>query len=118
MTSAADDIDLSPEVAGAIATGKPVVALESTIIAHGMPYPRNVETAAAVEKIVRDGGAIPATIAVFGGRCKIGLGTDELDILGRDGQRFVKLSTRDLAHAVALKRDGATTVASTMRLAA
>jgi pseudouridine-5'-phosphate glycosidase len=118
MTQLPQHLDVAPEVGEAIATGKPVVALESTIIAHGMPYPQNVETAAAVEQIVREGGATPATIAVFKGRGKIGLGADDLEALGRDGQRFAKLSTRDLAHAVALKRDGATTVASTMRLAA
>lgn len=111
-------IDLSPEVSRAVAGGKPVVALESTIIAHGMPYPQNVETARAVERIVRDAGALPATMAVFAGRPKAGLSDGELDALGREGERFVKLSTRDLGYAVAMKRDGATTVASTMRLAA
>lgn len=111
-------LDVAPEVSAAIAAGRPVVALESTIIAHGMPHPQNVETALAVERIVRDGGAVPATIALFKGRCKIGLSANDLEQLGRDGERFVKVSTRDLAHAVAVKRDGATTVASTMRLAA
>jgi pseudouridylate synthase len=111
-------LDLSADVAGALAAGRPVVALESTIIAHGMPFPQNVETALAVEKIVREGGAVPATIALFEGRARIGLAAAELETLGREGARFAKLSTRDLAHAMALKRDGATTVASTMRLAA
>ena len=97
---------------------RPVVALESTIIAHGMPYPQNVETARAVEDIVRAGGAVPAIIAIIGGALKVGLSADELDRFGRDGRSITKVSVRDLPFIVAQKRDGATTVASTMRIAA
>jgi pseudouridylate synthase len=111
-------IEYSAEVAAAKAEGKAVVALESTIIAHGMPYPQNIETARAVEAIVRDRGAVPATIAVIGGRLKAGLSDDELDRFGRHGPSIRKVSTRDLAHVVAKGLDGATTVASTMRIAA
>lgn len=113
-----DIVALSPAVATALAAGRPVVALESTIIAHGMPYPRNVETALAVEAIVRAGGAEPATIAVIGGRPRVGLDEAGIERLGRGGASVPKLSTRDLAHAIALGRDGATTVAATMRIAA
>jgi len=95
-----------------------VVALESTIIAHGMPYPQNVETARAVEDIVRDHGAQPATIAIIGGVLKVGLTAGELDRFGRDGRGIAKVSVRDLPFVVAQKMDGATTVASTMRIAA
>lgn len=95
-----------------------MVALESTIIAHGMPYPQNVETAREVESIVRSGGAMPATIAILGGRVKIGLSADELDYLGREGRSITKASVRDLPFVVSCGLDGATTVASTMRLAA
>ena len=98
--------------------GAPVVALESTIIAHGMPYPQNVETARAVEDIVRAAGAVPATIAIIGGALKVGLTPDELDRFGRDGRSIAKVSVRDLPFIVAQKLDGATTVASTMRIAA
>ena len=75
-------LDIKPEVAEALAAGKPVVALESTIISHGMPYPQNVETALAVEKIIRDNGAVPATIAVIGGRLKAGLTAEEIEYFG------------------------------------
>lgn len=95
-----------------------MVALESTIIAHGMPYPQNVETARAVEDIVRDHGAQPATIAIIGGVLKVGLTAGELDRFGRDGRGIAKVSVRDLPFVVAQKMDGATTVASTMRIAA
>ena len=108
----------SDEVASAKARGAPIVALESTIIAHGMPYPQNVETARAVEDIIRSGGAVPATIAILGGAMKVGLNDSELERFGKDGASIRKVSTRDLPHAVALKSDGATTVASTMRIAA
>jgi pseudouridine-5'-phosphate glycosidase len=111
------DLDVAPEVAAALAAGAPVVALESTIVAHGMAYPRNLETARAVEAIVRGAGAVPATIAVLGGRIKIGLSADELERLATGGE-ILKLSTHDLPFAVALQRDGATTVAATMRMAA
>jgi pseudouridylate synthase len=107
-------LDIAPEVAGARA----VVALESTIIAHGMPYPQNVETARALEAIVREEGATPATIAVIGGRLKAGLADHELDRFGKDGPSIMKLSTRDLGFAASQGIDGATTVASTMRIAA
>ena len=95
-----------------------MVALESTIIAHGMPYPQNVETARAVEDIVRAHGAQPATIAIIGGVLKVGLTAGELDRFGRDGRGIAKVSVRDLPFVVAQKMDGATTVASTMRIAA
>ena len=95
-----------------------MVALESTIIAHGMAYPQNAETAFAVEKIIRDEGVVPATIAVRTGKLKVGLSETEIETLARNGTSIEKLSTRDLPHAVAMGRDGATTVASTMRIAA
>lgn len=108
--------DLHPEVADALASGQAVVALESTIISHGMPYPQNVEMARGVEAVVREHGAVPATIAVLGGRLKVGLTPDELELLATD-QNVQKISTRDLPVTVALGRHGATTVASTMRVA-
>ncbi|MEE3046959.1 MAG: pseudouridine-5'-phosphate glycosidase [Pseudomonadota bacterium] len=111
-----DYIDIAPEVAAALASGKPVVALESTIISHGMPYPQNLETAQAVEQDVRDNGAIPATIAVIGGRCKIGLSPEELEYFAK-GTDILKLSRRDIPYCIAKKRDGATTVSATMILA-
>ena len=111
-----DYIDIAPEVAAALASGKPVVALESTIISHGMPYPQNLETAQAVEQDVRDNGAIPATIAVIGGRCKIGLSPEELENFAK-GTDILKLSRRDIPYCIAKKRDGATTVSATMILA-
>jgi pseudouridine-5'-phosphate glycosidase len=111
-------LSLHPEVRDALSHGAPVVALESTIIAHGMPYPQNVETARAVEGIVREHGAVPATIAIIGGELKVGLSADELDRFGRDGRSIAKVSVRDLPFIVAQKMDGATTVASTMRIAA
>ncbi|MDV6373593.1 pseudouridine-5'-phosphate glycosidase [Deinococcus arenicola] len=109
-------MDLTPEVAAALQAGNPVVALESTIISHGMPYPQNVEMARGVEQIVRDNGATPATIAVLGGRLKVGLTPDELELLATD-KSVQKISTRDLPVTVALGQHGATTVASTMRIA-
>lgn len=110
-------LDIHPEVAEAIRTGKPVVALESTIISHGMPYPRNVETALQVEQIVRDQGAVPATIAIIGGRLKVGLTPDEIKTFGKLGTQIHKASRRDIPFLVAKKADGATTVASTMIIA-
>ena len=83
-------LDIAPEVAEALAAGKPVVALESTIISHGMPYPQNVETALNVEKILRDAGVVPATIAIIGGRLKAGLSAEEIDYLGRTGAGVTK----------------------------
>ncbi len=110
-------IDISSEVREALEKGKPVVALESTIISHGMPYPMNVETALTVEKIIREGGAIPATIAIVQGRLKVGLTHEEIDRLGKAGQDVVKTSRRDIPFIIAYKLDGATTVASTMIIA-
>ena len=111
-------LDVAPEVQEALKAGKPVVALESTIISHGMPYPQNVETALNVEKIIRDGGAVPATIAIIGGRLKAGLTPEEIDYLGKTGAGITKASRRDLPILVAEGRDGATTVTTTMMIAA
>ncbi len=110
-------LEVKPEVAEAIKAGKAVVALESTIISHGMPYPKNVETALKVEQIIRDHGAVPATIAILGGKLKVGLSADEIEYLGK-AKEVVKTSRRDIPFIVAKKLDGATTVASTMILAA
>ncbi len=110
-------LDVSPGVAAALAEGKPVVALESTIISHGMPYPQNVETALAVEAIVRENGAVPATIAIIGGRLKAGLTPTEIEYFGKKGQAIHKASRRDLAVLCARGEDGATTVATTMIIA-
>jgi pseudouridine-5'-phosphate glycosidase len=111
-------LNIASEVVEAIQEKRPVVALESTIIAHGMAFPQNAETAFAVEKIIRDEGCVPATIAVRAGKLKVGLSGTEIEALARNGAAIGKLSTRDLPHAVALGRDGATTVAATMRIAA
>lgn len=110
-------LELSPEVKSAIENGKPVVALESTIISHGMPYPQNVETALMVEDAIRQEGAVPATIAVIGGKLKAGLTKEEIEYLGKKGPAVTKASRRDLPVLVAQKRDGATTVATTMIIA-
>ncbi len=110
-------LDIKPEVAQALAEGKPVVALESTIISHGMPYPQNVETALAVEQIIRDNGAVPATIAIIGGRLKAGLTPEEIEYFGKKGQSIHKASRRDLAVLCARGEDGATTVTTTMIIA-
>jgi pseudouridine-5'-phosphate glycosidase len=110
-------LDVNPEVAAAIAEGRPVVALESTIISHGMPYPQNVETALNVEQIIRDNGAVPATIAMIGGRLKAGLTPEEIEYFGKKGQDIPKASRRDLAALVAKGSDGATTVTTTMIIA-
>jgi len=110
-------LDINPEVAAAIAQGKPVVALESTIISHGMPYPQNVETALNVERIIRENGAVPATIAIIGGRLKAGLTAQEIEYFGKKGQAIHKASRRDLAVICARGEDGATTVATTMIIA-
>ncbi len=111
-------LDVHPDVAQALAEGRPVVALESTIISHGMPYPDNVATALRVEAEIRDHGAVPATIAVLGGRLKAGLTPDEIETLGRTGPAVAKVSRRDLPFAVTSGAMGATTVASTMIIAA
>ena len=110
-------LDVAPEVQQAVAEGRPVVALESTIISHGMPYPQNVETALNVEKIIRENGAVPATIAIIGGRLKAGLSEAEIDYLGKTGAAVTKASRRDLPILVAEGRDGATTVTTTMMIA-
>ena len=111
-------LDIAPDVATALTAGEAVVALESTIISHGMPYPRNVETATTVEATVRNGGATPATIAVLDGRLKVGLSPDEIRHLGERGTDVVKCSRRDLPFIIARQQDGATTVAATMIIAA
>ncbi len=111
-------LDIHPEVASALAAGLPVVALESTIISHGMPWPRNVETALQVEAAVRAAGAVPATIAVLGGRLCAGLAQPQIEQLGRAGTAMRKLSRRDLPFVVAAGSSGATTVAATMIIAA
>jgi pseudouridine-5'-phosphate glycosidase len=111
------NLTITTEVRDALASGRPVVALESTIISHGMPHPQNVEMARRVEGIVREGGAVPATIAVLHGRPTIGLSSDDLELLASD-ESVLKVSIRDLPYVVARGLHGATTVASTMRLAA
>ena len=111
-------LDISPEVHAALKEHKPVVALESTIISHGMPYPQNVETALNVEKIIRENGAVPATIAIIGGRLKAGLSKEEIEHLGKAGTAVTKASRRDLPVLCAKGMDGATTVATTMIIAA
>ena len=110
-------LDISPEVKSALAQGKPVVALESTIISHGMPYPKNVETALLVENTIRENGAVPATIAVIGGRLKAGLSEKEIEHLGKSGRAVAKASRRDLPALTARGVDGATTVTTTMIIA-
>lgn len=110
-------LDISPEVKQALENNQPVVALESTIISHGMPYPQNLGTALKVEEIIRKNGAIPATIAVINGRLKAGLSKEEITILGKQGLNVAKVSRRDLPVIVANKQNGATTVAATMIIA-
>ena len=105
---------IAPEVKAALKEGKPVVALESTIISHGMPYPKNVETALQVEKIVRENGAVPATIAVIQGRITVGVSPEEIEYLGKKGLNVIKASRRDLPLLLARGEDGATTVSATM----
>lgn len=117
MTTPHPDLVLTDEVAQALSDGAPVVALESTIISHGMPYPQNVEMATEVERIIREGGAVPATIAVLDGRPRIGLEQADLELLASHPD-VAKVSVRDLAYVVAQGVHGATTVAATMRLAA
>jgi len=109
-------LDINPEVKKALDAGKAVVALESTIISHGMPYPRNVETALRVEEIVRENGAIPATIAIMNGKLKVGLTRDEIESLGKSHD-VIKTSRRDIPFILSQGLDGATTVASTMVIA-
>jgi pseudouridine-5'-phosphate glycosidase len=111
-------VSMSPVVKAALQNGQPVVALESTIISHGMPYPKNVETALRVEAAVRESGAVPATIAVIGGQLRAGLSEAEIEYLGKKGTAVTKVSRRDLPVLVAREGDGATTVAATMIIAA
>ena len=108
-----DYLDINPEVEGALDEGRPVVALESTIIAHGMPYPKNVETALAVEEVIKKNGAVPATIGILGGRIKIGLTKEEIEYMAH-ADNVLKVSRRDLPYVISQKLDGATTVAGTM----
>ena len=110
-------LDISEEVKKALDEKKPIVALESTIISHGMPYPKNVETALRVEEEVRKNGAVPATIAIIGGRLKAGLTKDEIEYFGKKGTLITKASRRDVPALIARKEDGATTVAATMIIA-
>ncbi len=107
-------LDINPLVRQALLDNEPVVALESTIISHGMPFPQNVETALKVEGIVRNNGAIPASIAIINGKFKVGLTKDEIEYLGRSGKKIIKASRRDIPYLISKKVDGATTVASTM----
>jgi pseudouridylate synthase len=107
-------LEINPEVKKALDDNSPMVALESTIISHGMPYPQNLKTALKVEQIIRDNGAVPATIAILNGKIKVGLSHDEIDFLARSGNKIVKASRRDIPYLISKKIDGATTVASTM----
>lgn len=118
MTHTNSYLDIHPEVAHALAHHQPVVALESTIISHGMPYPQNVATALEVEAEVRKHGAVPATIAIIKGRLKAGLTQEEIEVLGTTGRSVPKVSRRDIPFIVAAGATGATTVASTMVIAA
>ena len=110
-------IEISPEVQKAIDENKPIVALESTIISHGMPYPKNVETALNAQNVVRENGAVPATIAIINGKLKVGLTDEEIDYFGKKGREITKVSRRDIPYIVATKQDGATTVSATMLIA-
>ena len=114
MNNLSHYLEIAPQVQEALDKAWPVVALESTIISHGMPYPDNVETALAVEKVIREGGARPATIAVMDGKLRVGLTPDEIDRLGREGLSVTKTSRRDLPFVLSQKITGATTVAATM----
>ena len=111
------NVKLSDEVREALALGRPVIALESTIIAHGMPYPQNVKTALACEHLARTHGAVPATIAIIGGQLCAGLTEEQIEYLGREGRNVAKVSRRDIPYIMAKGADGATTVAATMFIA-
>ena len=111
-----DYLSITPEIEEAIKEGKPIVALESTILSHGMPYPENIEFAHKVEEVVRGEGAIPATTAIIGGKLKVGLNADELDLMCK-GENIAKASRRDVAVYLATKQTAATTVATTMLIA-
>ena len=110
-------LDIAPEVKAALDEGRPVVALESTIISHAMTYPKDVETALQVEQIIRENGAVPATIAIIGGRLKAGLSHEEIEYLGKKGTDVIKASRRDVSMLVSRGEDGATTVTTTMMIA-
>lgn len=110
-------LEISEEIQLALKENKPIVALESTIISHGMPYPKNLETALKVEQVIRDKGVIPATIGIINGKLKVGLSKDEIEILAKEGLNVTKVSRRDLPVVVAKKINGATTVATTMIIA-
>src|SRR6188474_1683101 len=110
-------LKIHPEVKNALTEGKPIVALESTIISHGMPYPQNINTAIEVENIVRNNGAVPATIAIFNGKCYAGLTKDQLEYFARKAKDVWKVSLRDMPYVISKKLYGATTVAATMRIA-
>ena len=110
-------IEISPEVQKAIENNTPIVALESTIISHGMPYPKNVETALNAQHVVRENGAVPATIDIINGKLKVGLTDEEIDYFGKKGREITKVSRRDIPYIVATKQDGATTVSATMLIA-
>jgi pseudouridylate synthase len=110
-------LNIKEDIQSALANNGPVVALESTIISHGMPYPQNVETALKMEEIIKENGALPATIAILNGKLKVGLSKDEIDYLGKEGENAIKTSRRDIPFIVERKQDGATTVASTMIIA-
>ncbi len=112
-----DFIEINSEVQRALNNNNAVVALESTIISHGMPYPQNVETALEAEKVVRENGAIPATIAILNGKIKIGLTPEEITTLGKLGSNALKTSTRDIPYVVSQKQNGATTVSATSAIA-
>ena len=114
----AEFLQISPEVQDALNNNKPIVALESTIISHGMPFPQNAQTALEVEDAIRQQGVIPATIAIIRGVMKVGLSKEEIELLGREGHAVTKVSRRDLPFVVAAGINGATTVASTMIIAA
>ena len=109
-----DYLWVSDEVKEAVEHNKPVVALESTIISHGMPYPQNVETALAVETVIRENGAIPATIAILGGKMCVGISKEQIEYLGKKGLKVIKASRRDLPVLLSRGEDGATTVTTTM----
>ena len=117
MESFCQYLDIAPEVQQALNEHRPVVALESTIISHGMPYPQNVETALKVEQTVRESGAVPATIAIIGGRLKAGISAEEIDYFGKKGVAITKASRRDIPILTAKGEDGAATVAATMIIA-
>ena len=107
-------LEINPIVQEALAQNKPIIALESTIISHGMPYPKNVETALEVERLARECGVVPATIGIIKGKLKVGLTKEEIELLGKEGLSVPKVSRRDLAYITANKLNGATTVATTM----